>query len=90
MESTVQDKMHVIQISSLKHLPSQHGCPDTLSPAYRFKNYSHLRPQQLHPAKKTLGLSLSHFSPLVSLLRTRISEWPLDLNIYTVASYAAS
>lgn len=50
----------------------------------QIQNYSQLRPQQLHPKTLSTSLSFPFLSLLASPLRTRISEWPLDLNIYTV------
>jgi len=56
----------------------------------QIQNYSQLRPQQLHPKTLSIRLSFPFLPLLASPLHTRISEWPLDLNIYTVAGYAAS
>lgn len=66
MESTGQDKMNIIQMSSLKLLPSQHGCPDTLSSAYRFK-ITLTSDRNSYIRQNTFYVSLYHFfllSPL--------------------------
>lgn len=59
MESTGQHKMHIIQMSSLKLLPSQHGCPDTLSSAYRFKITLTSDHNNYSTSGKTLSRSLA-------------------------------